>query len=155
MFTIHAVLSQEISFLNKRIWFLNYPQSIFTWFLAQVKSSRAYVDPRRPIWMTLWGSRHPSSTARRKGVPWAIFSPSWVSRVSEWASIWTIPTGPYRSWNYKTTIVKLIQSQNLFKTKNFKHWKGKKPFAWNYLPTISFLWNFSYPLMTNKEMMSN
>ena len=117
MFTIHAVLSQEISFLNKRIWFLNYPQSIFTWFLAQVKSSRAYVDPRRPIWMTLWGSRHPSSTARRKGVPWAIFSPSWVSRVSEWASIWTIPTGPYRSWNYKTTIVKLTQSQNIICTK--------------------------------------
>ena len=54
--------------------------------------------------MTLWGSRHPSSTARRKGVPWAIFSPSIVSLVSEWASMWTIPTGPYRSWNYKTNV---------------------------------------------------
>ena len=38
-------------------------------------------------------SSRPSSTARRKGVPWAMGSPNMASLISAWASTWIRPDG--------------------------------------------------------------
>ena len=46
-----------------------------------------------PIWMVRSGSSTPSSTACRNGPPWWNFAPSNSPLVSQWASMWTRPTG--------------------------------------------------------------
>ena len=48
-----------------------------------------------PTWMQWDGSMRPSSSARRKGVPWLYFSPKTSSHRSEWESKWIMATGPY------------------------------------------------------------
>ena len=49
-----------------------------------------------PIWIVRVGSSTPSSTALRNGPPWWNLVWSKPPPVSQWASIWIIPTGALR-----------------------------------------------------------
>ena len=65
---------------------------------AHTQTAELHLNPEpTAICQTLSLRSRPSSTARRKGVPWAMRSPNMSSLTSACASTWIIATGPWRS----------------------------------------------------------
>ncbi len=61
--------------------------------VSSEKLVRTSAMPRMPIWTVRSGSRAPSSAAFRKGPPWWKRLPPEAPSVSQWASMWTSPSG--------------------------------------------------------------
>jgi hypothetical protein len=63
---------------------------------AYEKSHTSSDMPRMPIWIVRSGSSTPATEAFRNGPPWwNLLLSNWPA-VSQWASIWTRPTGSSR-----------------------------------------------------------